>query len=565
MRVANILSFFVILFLFQCKTSTENQHLYNVTKSVIVDSAVVVSAHPLATQIGIDILKKGGNAVDAAIAVQFALAVCYPVAGNIGGGGFMVYRSAGGDVATLDYREKAPSAATKSMYLDTFGEPLAEKSIYGHLAAGVPGTVDGMFKAYEKYSLLKNWSALIQPAIDMAEKGFPLTEREADNLNKNQDNFIKYNQSKTAFHREKWLTGDLLIQKQLAKTLASIRDYGRDGFYFGQVADAIVSEMERGGGIITHKDLEEYQSIWRAPIIFGYRGHKLITMPPPSSGGIALAQLLKMIEPYDLKEMGFQSAAAVHLMVEAERRVYADRSQHLGDADFYPVPIKNLLDSVYIQNRMSDFNPRQASISEQISYGKIESEETTHFSIVDTYGNAVSMTTTLNGSYGAFTVVDNGGFILNNEMDDFSVKPGSPNIYGLIGADANKIEPNKRMLSSMTPTIIEKEGQLFMVVGTPGGSTIITSVFQTIVNVIDFGMNADNAVQLPRFHHQWKPDLLYVETDALEPKVRNVLEAIGHNIKEREPIGRVEVIVRTPNGQWQGAADKRGDDDAKGY
>ncbi len=565
MRVTNILLFFVILFLYQCKFSSEKPFLYDISKSIVADSAVVSTAHPLATQVGLDILRQGGNAVDASIAVQFALAVCYPGAGNIGGGGFMIYRASNGDVTSLDYREKAPLAAHKDMYLDSLGNPIVEKSLYGHLAAGVPGTVDGMAKAFEKYSQLKDWAALIQPAIELADKGFQLTEREANNLNKKQEYFIKNNLNTTAFHKNNWKVGDLLVQKQLAQTLKTVRDKGRDGFYKGWVADAIISEMKRGGGIISHSDLENYEAQWRVPVSFHYRGHKVISMPPPSSGGVALAQLLQMVEPYDLKAMGFQSAAAVHLMVEAERRVYADRSQYLGDADFYPVPVEKLLDSAYIQGRMIDFNPRLASVSDSITYGQIESEETTHYSIVDRYGNAVSMTTTLNGNYGAYTVVEGAGFILNNEMDDFSVKPGTPNLYGLVGAEANRIEPNKRMLSSMTPTILEKNGELFMVVGTPGGSTIITSVFQTIVNVIDFEMSADKAVQSPRFHHQWKPDELFVESDAIPSNVRSILEAIGHKIKEREPIGRVEAIVRTPQGKWHGAADIRGDDDVKGW
>jgi gamma-glutamyltranspeptidase/glutathione hydrolase len=357
----------------------------------------------------------------------------------------------------------------------------------------------------------------------------------------------------------------MIKHPELAATLESIRDRGRAGFYEGSVADHIVNEMKAGNGLVTHEDLKNYQSQWRTPVTTMYKGHKVISMPPPSSGGIALSQLLEMVEPYDLKSMKFQSAAAVHLMVEAERRVFADRSQHLGDADFYPVPQSVLLDSTYIATRMADFNPRMASKSDSISYGKIESEETTHYSIVDTEGNAVSMTTTLNGGYGAFTVVRGAGFILNNEMDDFSVKPGTPNMYGLIGATANKIEPNKRMLSSMTPTIIEKDGKLKMVVGTPGGSTIITSVFQTILNVLDFGMDADQAVQSPRFHHQWLPDMIMCEKDAITPSERKILETIGHTFKDRNAIGRVEAIVITEQGKLHGAADRRGDDDAKGY
>lgn len=562
---AKILIFFIILKLFACKHSSDIDISNEFNKHTVNDSAMVVSAHPLANRIGISILKQGGNAIDAAIAVQFALSVCYPGAGNIGGGGFLVFRGHNGETNTLDFREKAAAAATTDMYLDKAGNPITEKSLYGHLAAGVPGTVDGMVKAFEKYSRLKDWKKLVQPAIEMAANGFKVTEREANNLNREQDKFNKYNSAPTAFTKKKWKKGNMLIQKELAKTLETIRDHGRAGFYEGKVADLIVKEMSAGGGLITLKDLQNYQSKWRNPVIASYRGYKVISMPPPSSGGVALIQLLKMLEPYDLKNLGFQSAAAVHLITEAERRVYSDRAKYLGDPDFFKVPVKTLLDSTYIASRMSDFNPRGATKSEKITHGIIESEQTTHFSIVDKFGNAVALTTTLNGSYGAFTVVRGAGFILNNEMDDFSVKPGTPNMYGLIGAEANKIEPNKRMLSSMTPTIIEKDGKLKMVVGTPGGSTIITSVLQTIINTLDFGMDANTAVQSPRFHHQWMPDVILAEAQAISSKERKILESIGHTFKEKTAIGRVEAIVITDDGKLHGAADRRGDDDARGY
>ncbi len=561
----NILFFFSILILLSCKQNVDIAPIYNITKSAEGDSTMVVSAHPLATAAGLDILRQGGNAVDAAITVQFVLAVCYPGAGNIGGGGFMIYRQANGETATLDYREKAPAAATTDMYLDSLGNPMDEKSKMGHLAAGVPGTVDGMVQAFEKYSTLKDWKKLIEPAITLAQNGFQITEREASNLNEEQSNFVKYNNNKTAFHKTNWKEGDILIQSELAMTLELIRDQGRNGFYEGVVADLVVAEMKAGKGLITKDDLKNYRSVWRTPITFSYRGHQIISMPPPSSGGIALMQLLKMVEPYDIGSLSFQSAAVVHLMTEAERRVYADRAHFLGDPDFNNIPISAITDSVYIQNRMKDFNPRLASNSQEVSHGVVESEETTHFSIVDAMGNAVSMTTTLNGGYGAFTVVSGAGFILNNEMDDFSVKPGVANRYGLVGAEANKIEPSKRMLSSMTPTIIEKGGKLKMVVGTPGGSTIITSVFQTIVNVIDFGMSIDDAVQSPRFHHQWLPDEISVEEAAIDIKERKILESIGHKFKVRGPIGQVDAILIDTNNKLKGSADKRGDDDAKGY
>lgn len=561
----SLFSLIALITLLACKSSPENKSLYPITKSALADSAMVVSAHPLATAIGIKILRNGGNAVDAAIAVQFALAVCYPGAGNIGGGGFMVYRNNSGEIFSLDYREKASASATADMYLDSLGNVQEDLSKFGHLAAGVPGTVDGMVKAYEKFSKLKDWKNLLQPAIDLAKNGFQITAREAENLNEEQDNFKKYNLNTTAFHKEKWAEGDMLIQNDLAKTLEAIRDHRRAGFYEGIVADQIVTEMKSGKGIVSIEDLKNYHAQWRTPITTMYRGHKIISMPPPSSGGIALAQLLEMVEPYDVASLKFQSAASVHLMVEAERRVYADRSQFLGDADFYAVPQKTLLDSGYIAQRMADFNPRLANKSTEVSHGEIGSEETTHYSIIDQYGNAVSMTTTLNGGYGAFTVVGGAGFILNNEMDDFSVKPGTSNMYGLVGGTANKIEANKRMLSSMTPTIVEKDGKLKMVVGTPGGSTIITSVFQAIINVLDFGMDADQAVQAPRFHHQWLPDVIQCEVDAIDAKERKILESIGHTFKDRGPIGRVEAIVINKNGQLHGAADRRGDDDTKGF
>jgi gamma-glutamyltranspeptidase/glutathione hydrolase len=547
-----------------CLTKNKAFTDYDSVKSITSQKAMVVSAHPLATQIGLDILKQGGNAVDASIAVQFALAVCYPNAGNIGGGGFMVFRSATGEYATLDYREKAPSKATRDMYLDKNGQAIADKSQFGHLAAGVPGTVDGMVKAFDKYSKLKDWAKLIQPSIDLANRGYAVSEREAENLNEEQSYFVKYNRFQTPFHKVKWSKGDIIKHPDLASTLIEIRDKKKEGFYTGKVAQLIVDEMKSGGGIISLEDLANYNAIWRAPLITYYKGHKIIGMPPPSSGGICLAQLLKIIEPYDIGKLGFQSADHVHLVTEAERRVYADRAQHMGDADFYPVPLKMLLDSSYIARRMIDFDKNKASISKNISHGQPQSEETTHFCVVDPDGNAVSITTTLNGGYGAFTLVKGAGFILNNEMDDFSVKPGTPNMYGLLGSEANKIEPNKRMLSSMTPTIVEKDNKLKMVVGTPGGSTIITSVFQTIVNVIEFDKSIDQAVQARRFHHQWLPDVIFYEKNALSQETQNKLIAKGHTLKERDDIGRVEAIL-VKNGSLQGAADTRGDDDVRGF
>ena len=532
-------------------------------------NGMVVSAHPESSEVGIAILKKGGNAVDAAVAVQFALAVVYPNAGNLGGGGFMVYRSAKGEINALDFREKAASLASRDMYLDSAGNPIVSKSLYGHLAVGVPGSVDGMVEAHKKYGKL-SWSAVVQPAIDLAENGFRLTKQQAAELNSLHRNFMKYNPDGAAFINleSTWKENDLLIQNELANTLKLIQQKGRAGFYEGATADAIVAEMQKGKGLITKNDLLNYHAIWRKPVTGDYRGYKIITMPPTSSGGIALIQLLQSVEPFPLKRWGHNADSTVQVMVEAERRVYADRATHLGDPDFYSVPTNKLLDRNYNKQRMANFKWDAATPSSTVLAGTFtenEHEETTHFSIVDREGNAVSITTTLNGSYGSLVVVKGGGFILNNEMDDFSVKPGAPNMYGLIGGEANAIAANKRMLSSMTPTIVEKNGNLFMVVGTPGGSTIITSVFQTIINVIDFEMSMQSAVAAKKFHHQWLPDEVTVEKDALDSHTTEKLKAKGYKTQFRGPIGRVDAILKTKWNTYQGGADPRGDDKAIGY
>ena len=530
--------------------------------------AAVVTAHPEATKVGVKIIQKGGNAVDAAVAVQFALAVVYPNAGNIGGGGFMVYRGYRGNQDALDYREKAPGKAFKDMYLDEKGNAIVDKSLFGALASGVPGTVAGMVKAHDKYGKLK-WKKDIQPAIDLAEKGFQITAQQAGELNNNKEKFLNYNTKPVAFVKDtEWKEGDLLKQPELAKTLELIRDNGRAGFYEGSVATAIVNAMKHTSGVISAADLKDYQAEWRTPVTGLYKNYKVISMPPPSSGGIALITMLTQVGEYPVQKWGFQRDSTVQLMVELERRAYADRASYLGDPDFFKVPQTALLDKKYIYNRTSDIDFAKATLSSAVNPGKLpnyESEQTTHYSIVDAAGNAVSATTTLNGSYGSLVVVAGGGFILNNEMDDFSVKPGSPNTYGLIGGVANSIVPGKRMLSSMTPTIIEKDGKLAMVVGTPGGSTIITSVFQTILNVLDFGMDMQSAVAAPRFHHQWLPDEVYVEKGAIDPATRTDLEAKGYKVIERGSIGRVDAILVKQDGSLETGADPRGNDTGSGY
>ncbi|HEV2354261.1 MAG TPA: gamma-glutamyltransferase, partial [Puia sp.] len=572
---------------------------YAPQRTVTARHGAVVSAHPLATAVGLAILEKGGNAVDAAIATQFALAVVYPAAGNIGGGGFMVAHlaknprakpagatpsgnghkthrnsphalpagtsgNAGLDIA-LDFRERAPAAATRDMYLDASGNPVKGLSENGHLASGVPGTVAGIF-AELKYARLPI-AELIQPAIDLAEKGFVITASEARSLNAARIYFKRYNTVDPVFLRDgAWKAGDTLIQKELAGTLRLIRDKGPKGFYDGQTARLIVEEMQRGKGIITAADLQNYRAVERTPATFSYHGHTIVTMPLPSSGGVVLQQMLKMVENEPLAADGFETVKSIHLMTEVERLAYADRAQYLGDRDFYSVPVDTLVSEAYLRRRLAEIPATRAGRSTAIKAGVLSpaSEETTHLEVIDAQGNAVAITTTLNGSYGNKVVVGGAGFFLNNEMDDFSIKPGVPNMYGAIGNEANAIIPGKRMLSSMTPTIVLDGGKVSLVVGTPGGTTITTSVFQTLVDILDFGMSAEDAVNAPKFHHQWLPDEIFVEP-GFPVATQDSLKVLGYLVAQRGSIGRTEVIRVRPDHTIVAVGDKRGDDTAMGY
>ena len=550
------------------KTTTllVDQYKYEAQKRIVCENGAVVSAHPLASKVGVAILKMGGNAVDAAIATQLALAVVYPNAGNLGGGGFMVARLKDGKLVAIDYREKAPGKAHRDMYLDATGVPQLELSQYGHLSSGVPGTVSGLFES-SKYATL-SFDKLIQPAIDLAEKGFAISERDAKAYNSLKDDFLKYSTQTPAFVKDNlWKGGDTLIQKDLGETLKRIKKNGAKGFYEGETARLIVEEMKRGKGIITLDDLKNYKAASREPHVFDYKGYKIVGMPMPSSGGVLVHQMMKMIQDKPIASYGFHSPEAVQLMVEAERRAYADRAQFMGDADFYKVPVLKLTNEKYLRERMADFIPGKASNSEQVKPGEIpaiESEETTHLSVIDKDGNAVAVTTTLNNSYGSKTVVGGAGFILNDEMDDFSVKPGVPNMYGAIGGEANAIVPGKRMLSSMTPTIVLKDGMPYLVIGTPGGTTIPTSVFQTIVNIIEFNMSTEDAVWKPKFHHQWLPDSVYLEK-GFPDNTKSALQGMGYKIENRNGIGRTEVIKVLSNKKFEAVADNRGDDSAEGW
>jgi gamma-glutamyltranspeptidase/glutathione hydrolase len=567
-RISIYLLFSIALF-WACgpnaSTEESEQSQSDTSQGLIADSAIVVSAHPIASQVGVDIMKQGGNAIDAAVAVHFALAVVYPRAGNIGGGGFMVYRASIGDAFTLDYREKAPALAFRDMFVDDSGKVNRDLSLSSLLASGVPGSVEGMWQAHQRFGKME-WQYLIQPSIDLAQNGFALTAQEANLLNEKGDHLEDLNGPNLYVRGGDWEAGDSIFMPELAMLLRSVRDSGRKGYYEAYPADSLHQQMINGGGLIRKQDLVDYQAVWREPIRYSWDEYELISMGPPSSGGILIAMMLEMVKAYDLSEMGFQSTSYSHLLAEVERRAYADRSAHLGDMDFWPVPTEGLMDVQYLAERMADSNPAMAGKSNSITPGfPKESEETTHFCVVDPQGNAVSITTTLNGNFGSGILASGGSYFLNNEMDDFSAKPGEPNYYGLIGGEANAIEPGKRMLSSMSPSIVTKNDSLYIILGTPGGSTIITTVFQGILNITEFGMGAQEATDAPRFHHQWLPDRILAEPAAFNDEVREDLGQMGHGIEERAEIGRMEIIKVLNNGKLEGGADPRGDDAAKGY
>lgn len=560
---------FVLIFLTGCSVkSGKVQSKIIEGQDIEADNGVVVSAHPQGSRAGVSILQKGGNAIDAAVATEFALAVCYPEAGNIGGGGFMLIRTADGKTDVIDYREKAPSGASTDMYLDESGKVTEGLSTNTRLSSGVPGTVDGMLNAHAKYGILP-FKDVIQPAIDLAENGFIVTRKQADDLNNSRQTFIERNRFRTAFVKDSlWKEGDTLVQKDLANTLKRVRDLGRDGFYDGITAGYIIREMQAGNGIITAPDLKAYRSVSRIPLTEEYKGYKIITIPPPSSGGIILLQLLKMTENYPLSEWGSGSPRTIHLIAEAERRAFADRSEYPGDPDFIKIPVEKLISNKYVADRMNSFSADKASLSEDIKHGQPEryvSEETTHYSVVDSYGNSVAATTTLNNTFGNGIVADSAGFLLNNEMDDFSVKPGFPNMYGLIGGFSNSVQPGKRMLSSMTPTIVEKNGKLLLVLGSPGGSTIPTTVFQVVIDVLEFKMKLADAVNTGRYHHQWLPDCIFFENNAISEAASGTLNKMGHNLKERQVIGSVNAVMILQGGKKACAADKRGNNSSCGY
>ncbi len=563
------LSYFIVLFLiFSCKKQNNTEQKKLPVRGLITQKAMVVSAREEASKIGSDIMKKGGNAFDAMVATEMALAVTYPFAGSLGGGGFMVYRKANGETGALDYREKAPLAAYKDMYLDENGDPIPEKSQLGALAVGVPGTVAGIFAVHKKFGTLPI-KEILSPVVDLANRGFTITKKQQKRFEEKKELFLEVNNDTILFAKH-YKAGDTLKNTKLAETLKRIINNGEAEFYKGETGEKIVARIQDHGGIITMEDLSKYEAKWRDPVKFTYKDLSIISMSPPSSGGTCLAQIMKMIEPYDLVNFGHNQLKTIQLITEAERRAYADRSFYLGDPDFVKIPLDTLIGNDYLTYRMEDFSFDKATPSSEINCGNIpgyESDETTHYSIIDQFGNAISTTITLNGAYGSKLYVPEVGTFLNNEMDDFSAKPGTPNMFGLIGAEANSIAPEKRMLSSMTPTLVEKNGKLWMSVGTPGGSTIITSVLQTILNVQEFGMTMQDAVNAPRFHHQWLPDIVVFEPKSFTPSLLNTLKEKGYAIDEETSkiIGKVDGILVLPDGTLEGGADRRGDDTAIGF